>query len=146
MIHHVFSVACRYASVDQFSNTLALADILENVQITERPPLSDPPVGLPIETSVVSVWLNDGSQDEEARLGINLVVPDGRILRAHETPMTVKAGQSHRTIAKTPALPYCGDGRYWFEVSVFRNAAWERVARLPFGIHVVVGGAALTVQ
>lgn len=144
MIRHVFSVICRYASVDQFSNTLTMAEVVENLsaQSAELLQISNPPVGLPIEASVVSAWFNDGDRDEETKQRISLVVPNGRVLTPHETSITVKAGQSHRTIAKTPALPYCGDGRYWFEVSILRHDGWDVVARLPFVIQVAVRAAA----
>ena len=140
MIRHVFSVACQVASVDQLSNSLSLFNVLESVtaQAPSQPLISDPPVGLPIESSVVSVWFNDGLQDEEATQRISLVTPDARVLKAHDASMIVKAGQSHRMLAKMPAIPYFGDGRYWIEVSVLKGKAWECIARLPFSIHVTV--------
>lgn len=143
MLRHVFSVACQSASVDQFSNTLSMHNTLErvNVQSPTQLQITDPPVGIAFEATIVSVWYNDGEIDEESKQRITLLAPDGRTFNPHDAAMIVKASQVHRMIAKIQALPYFGSGRYWFEVSLFKKHGWEPVAKLPFHIDFSVIGA-----
>jgi hypothetical protein len=56
-----------------------MAEVVENLsaQSAELLQISNPPVGLPIEASVVSAWFNDGDRDEETKQRISLVVPNG---------------------------------------------------------------------
>lgn len=140
MIRHVFSVVCQSASVDQFSNSLSISNVIEHVQAQSVVPVPvlDPPHGMPFECTVLSLWFNDGSTDEESKQCITLIAPDGRRFNPNEAAMLVRSGQMHRMIAKVPALPYFGNGRYWFEIALRVGKHWEPAALLPFTITVSV--------
>jgi hypothetical protein len=138
MIHHVFSIAVKSTAIDPKTNNLDLFNVFSEV-IWCPPPvpaITHPPMLLPFPCTVVTVWYNDGTSDEEIKQRLALLGPDGGQSGPYDTPIVVPAGKMQSLLANSPQLPFHGEGCYWHLISLLRGDSWQTVARLPFTLKV----------
>lgn len=140
MLHHVFSLLCQSASIDQLSNALSAQNILEKIEArTATPvPITKPYAGLPFSHNSVTEWFNDGSSQVKTKQRLVMEVPSGERLPANDVDVVVEPGRHHRVVGQIPGIPYAGNGVYWTEISVQRGTTWDVVARLPLLVEVNV--------
>ncbi|MFO7275671.1 MAG: hypothetical protein DIU56_001440 [Pseudomonadota bacterium] len=139
MLHHVYSVACRSTSVEQFTNNYSLNTIVEGLRLQTSQPVSvtNPPQMIPFALQIVTCWFNDAEVDERGRQRMTLQNPAGDTLIQHEVELAVPARANFRTTGRVPGIPYTGNGVYWFNVSLQKGDSWETVARVPLVVEIL---------
>jgi len=131
MIHHVWSVLCQSASIDNQSNSVSLQNTIEIVTVFGGPSSKRP--GL-ISAELVSLWIRE--EDDTPISGqarVYYIDPDEK--KADPVLMDIPSLPSpfHRTRLTLTALPVFLAGLYQFHVEFQLQGEedWQTVAMIP---------------
>ena len=137
MTHHVWTVACMHAVIDQESNLVSLLDVIEQLNIPGKP-APDKAVGLTLDLTTLWVRENPGTP-EKGRARITLVSPSGAELKSIIMDVDLSAHERLRSRGRFVGIPAPEDGRYTFRVDSARENSedWIQVALIPLQIAFV---------
>jgi hypothetical protein len=136
MAHHVWSVLCARALLDQKTNQVTLVDALERIEV--RPPEPGPLVGKLVLAQpfvLVSLWTrSDLSIPETATARFTVAVPTGEQASHNEMALNLEQHARTRTFLNFSAFPMNGTGTYVINVECFSGGQWRAVASVPLEI------------
>lgn len=148
MVHHVWTVLCRDATVDRDSTNISLFRAFSKITFTfARPtPRSGQPAAVgflaPFDMRAVTKWIRedpDVGGRYEAQL--RFVGLDDETLMSWRYDINLTGSELHHEIAVIQELPITGPGRYWFlvESRAAGTEGWHESARtaLDMGIEWV---------
>lgn len=147
MAKHRWSILCRRAVVDKFTNQLSILETIhefaltlgsaENGSAAEIPP----DARVPLDVQLVSLWSRDVSERPEVfwtRLEVKL--PNGEVSQTQQLVGSLEGGHRRtRLIYRIPSIPFSGTGTYYFVVSVSteENGDYSEVVRVPLELKIL---------
>lgn len=142
--NHRWSLLCRHAVIDKYSNLLSLLDVVDEAEAEEPPKdISPEDVGVGINAQLVSMWVrSDLNSPETFWQGVTITTPNGK---THDTNARIEGDlRSHprtRLIIGIKALPFGGFGQYLFNIhySTTQKRAGKIVASVPIQVKLKEG-------
>jgi hypothetical protein len=137
MAEHIWTVLCRRAVVDRFTNSASMFDALEELNFIPAEPLPDKWSQLPIEAVLISFVIRSNvAVPERVRLKIEVVGPNGDV---HEKRITGEIDLTDhlrgRTLIQLGSLPFRAFGIHKFVVYLEQEPnAWTEVAEIPLDL------------
>lgn len=130
-------IPCLYATIDRFSNTVSLINVVEELQFPAEIPEPDPSKPLSAQGfTVVSHWMRESSATpERAKARLVLIGPKSRKPLGHaEFDIDLEGFQRARQVSHLPMFPFVGLGEYFVEVQIQHGKAWRRLSRTPIEV------------
>lgn len=140
MPRHIWSVLCAKGIVDRYTNNATLVEVIEALKITPLGPVPNGRVHLPVQLSLVSLWVrSDRDTPEHFEIRQVIILPDGSEVPSKTLTAEMQQYVRVRTFIRHEAIPFQGSGHYWIAVEyrVPPSEEWNRVANLPLDIEVV---------
>jgi hypothetical protein len=134
MILHVWTVACIHAIVDQESNLISLLDVIEQINISEKPA---PKKAIGLTLDLATLWIREDPEvPEKGHAKITFVSPSGVELKSIRTDVNLGKHERLRSRGRFVGLPTPEAGRYIFRVDLEDEASkeWKEVASIPIRI------------
>jgi hypothetical protein len=134
MIRHVWTVACIHAVVDQESNLVSLLDVIEQINIPEKP---SPNKAIGLTLDLTSLWVREDPQaPEQGHAKITFITPSGNELKSLPMNIDLSEHERLRTRGRFVGLPAPENGRYTFrvELAIESTEEWNVVASIPIRI------------
>ncbi len=135
MIQHVWTVVCSRAVVDRYSNNVSLQNVLERIEIHDKP---KPGGTLPIGLDVASMWTRvDPSVPTRGKMRATFRSPSGAVTQGpFELDIDVSEAPRHRTRGHFASLNIEESGRYTFRVELQQedDDEWHEVAVVPLDV------------
>ena len=130
----VWAVLCTKATVDKESNNVSLTEVLEQIQVYERP--VEARVMLSRMADLVCTWIRTvPDQPERQRGRFEYVSPDEEHILSVEFDIDLETTLRHRTIGQISGIPAKGPGIYKFLVQLANaDGGWHVVGNLPLEI------------
>ncbi len=136
MPEHRWSLLCRHAVVDKYTNQLSILDVLDEGEAGQVPREVDPgEIAITLNAQLVSVWArSDPNTPETFWQTVTITAPDGT---THDAAARLEGNlrnhQRTRLIVGVKAIPFRGLGTYTFDIHTSHDegAPGERVARVP---------------
>lgn len=150
MARHIWSIPCREAIIDRFSNSLTLVGVLEELQVTITKLADAPAEPRPVGTAdfvVVSHWVkSDGPEVEDFKLRSRFYSPSGKLLGQSEHQFSFKEYRRARNVLNVRGLPLPEEGQYTIELQEpSGESRWKTVAKLPLDVKIKIVEAPVTV-
>jgi len=134
MAKHIWTVLCRRAVLDKFTNTASMFDTLEEVTATLAEPLPDKWTLLPLEAVLVSfVVRTNVNVPERPRLKVEVVGPNGDVYEPSISgEFDLTEYPRARTFIKLGSLPVLAFGTHKYMVYLEEGPdKWTEVAEIP---------------
>jgi hypothetical protein len=150
MATHIFSVLCKAAVIDRFSNGLTLFEVIEGITVetSDRKELDEAaatgkPLSAPGFRAVfVSLWRRDVDDvPEEAEIRVLVRAPRGNEFKTPEQTVDLVSANGSRQLMHLEQFPLLGSGTYTFEVQLNRQDTWESVGSYPVQVTISVADA-----
>ena len=137
-MNHIWSVLCQKSSIDQQSNLISLFSCLEKLEVTVNGIIEKEPMVVPLEFDLVNFWtVEDPTKDNTLQLKIEILDPEGKVLRELITEHTEKEGVVRlRSITRIQSMPLTSKGRYIVRVSQMHNGKYVLSAELPLDVEI----------
>lgn len=140
MAKHVWTVLCRDALLDRFTNNVSLINIVERIELSdianEHP--GENPIPRKLKIDIVSFWVrSDPATPETGTARISLITPDGsRTKPSLLPPLDLENTFRVLIFGERQKLPYVGPGIYehLVEVATQDQKDWQEVARIPIEV------------
>jgi hypothetical protein len=140
MAKHVWTVLCRDALLDRFTNSVSLINTIERIELSDIAPEhpGETPIPLELKIDIVSFWVrSDPATPEIGSARISLITPDGsRTNPALLPPLDLENTPRVRVFGERQNLPYVGPGIYEtvVEMATEDQKDWQEVARIPMEV------------
>lgn len=129
-----WALTCIVASVDRYTNTITLTNILEEISLDESAELVEAQkLGKPILIqpgfTFASLWeRSDPDLPEKAQARVTLVSPIGKQLGRAEFTLDLLVARRSRGLNRFNHFPFAGFGEYKFQLHVrpYENKKWSR--------------------
>jgi hypothetical protein len=143
MARVIFSVFCRSASVDRFTNNLSLFDVIEglNIQaIGDVPEVFDKTPSLPgLDAAHIVLFMrNDPAQPESPTVRVTLQFPNGSVLAGPEQELDLKTSETSRLLTRFNGLPYAGNGTYRLLTQMKSDGQWTTLHEYPINVQLSI--------
>lgn len=131
MARLLWTMVCNRAVVDQFTNSVSLIDLIEEIQVPRPPAQQDKrakPV-IPLRFYVASLWSrSDPNRPERTRSKLHIVAPNGEVLANAEQEINLDSHQRMRGLMPLPMLPVPVEGEYKFIVFQQDGNRWKKMS------------------
>ncbi len=138
MADHIWSVVCRSAIIDRYTNTVSLLNIIESAEFSPDQPISEGKEwhNLQSDAFIVSYLIrSDLEQPEQCQIRVKVVAPDGT---KNDKEIIIEADLSEharfRGIFHLKGLPFWSSGVHWFYVALKNDGRWKEISRIPITI------------
>lgn len=141
MAEHHWSILCRRAVVDKFTNQLSILETIHEFALAlgsdaDRSAAEIPPdARVPLDVQLVSLWSREVTERPEVfwtRLEVEL--PNGESNQTQQLVGSLEGGHRRtRLIYRIPSIPFSGTGTYYFVVSASKeeDGDYSEVVRVP---------------
>jgi hypothetical protein len=139
---------CAFAervTVDGFSNTLDLHNVIEQVNVPQLPPevfakarKEGKPVGLPARLMFVALWRRTDPMKSEGAFKGRVVLsgPSKKVLSTLFQEISLREHTGIRGVINYQVLPYDGAGIYKATVSLKRGNSWRTMGEASFVVNI----------
>jgi hypothetical protein len=135
MIHHVWTVLCSHAVIDQGSNKVSLLDVVEQLNIRDKP---SPDGGILTSLDLMTLWARaDLDRPAQGRGRVTFLSPSGEVNGGpFEYNIDLSQHGRNRSQGRFQALHISGSGRHIFRVELQNEGEteWRQVADIPLEI------------
>ncbi|MDE0093234.1 MAG: hypothetical protein OXO49_01870 [Gammaproteobacteria bacterium] len=143
---HRFAILCQASVVDTLTHNISLFNLIDrfqldsdNVGFTERGPVHSEAVSVPFAAHlVVMSERSKSSTPESCEARIVLQIPSGENIGPSLFCIDLSEFRRTHNVIRFNVFPYCGVGRYLFEVE-YKNSEtgkWEKVDSVPLEVEV----------
>lgn len=147
MAKHHWSILCRRAVVDKFTNQLSIIETIHELALTLGPGEDGsaaeipPDTRVPLDLQLVSLWSRDDPKRPEVfwtRLEVE--PPNGEASQSQQLVGSLEGGHRRtRLIYRVPSIPFAGSGTYYFVISASadEDGDYREVTRAPLELKTV---------
>ncbi len=131
MINHHFSLICKHASIDEYSKSVSIFDVIEQINVLAKP---DQTVNIPMHFDVFSLWMrSDLDTPAKGVARVFLRDPNGISKKHVEVDIELSESTYFRSIIKVSAIELRGPGKYNFIIELKqKDENWKEMASIPF--------------
>jgi hypothetical protein len=139
---NIWALLCRDSSIDIDNNLVSIFNCLEKIEFfVDKTKINsidqNNPLVFPAEYQILSWWeVFDANNESKLETKIEIVDPDGKILKSFDNSFVVKQGSSaFRHRAKFQGLPITVPGKYRFNLYQKKEAdKYELVSSIPLDV------------
>jgi hypothetical protein len=140
MAQHIWTVPCRFSTIDRQSNNVSLIEVLEEITVPTVLP-QQPDVGIvPAIFDVTTLWSRENDEQPESGFGrMSFLSPAGQTVFTNEYEIDLRENRRFRSIGRVLGFPAQVSGRCHFRVDRRRSANddWEQVAMVPVWVNIL---------
>ncbi len=137
MARLIWSLLCDRPIIDAYRNSISVIDVVEVLTIQGPPlPKDGVPVVVPIEITLVSLWMRSELEKPE-RIAARpvIVTPDGDERFGKPIDGDLESAPRTRLIQRFTSFPLAGSGEYTIRIeSRSEGEEWQRVADFPIEV------------